>query len=282
MTTNPTLDLDLGIGWRPEIALTIDRRPDLGFVEVIAEHINPDRTIPDALANLLSRDVRIIPHGISLSLGGADPLDLRRVKHLARVAKRLNAPLVSEHIAFVCAGGVEAGHLLPVSRTRAQVDVLVDNVKRTQDLLPVPLALENIAAYFEWPDAEMAEGEFVHEILDRTGAMLLLDASNVHANARNLKTSASAILDAMPLDRIAYLHVGGGVEGEDGFYHDTHAHAVSRESLEIVEAVASRVVIPGTMVERDENFPPPAEINAELDALAAAWNAGKRGSKVPS
>jgi uncharacterized protein len=272
MTTN--VKLGLGIGWRPEIALTIDRRPDLGFVEVIAESIDPDRATPGALANLLSRDVRVTPHGISLSLGGADPLDLSRVKHLARVARLLQAPLVSEHIAFVRAGGVEAGHLLPVARTRAQLDVLVDNVKRAQDLLPVPLALENIAAYFQWPDAEMSEGEFVHEILDRTGARLLLDASNVHANARNFKTSVNAILDAMPIDRIAYVHVGGGVEGEDGLYHDTHAHAVSRESLEIVEAIASRVVIPGAMIERDENFPPPREINAELDALSSAWKRG--------
>ena len=173
-----SIQLGLGIGWRPEIALAIDRRSDLGFVEVIAESIDPRAGIPQPLAVLRSQGVRIVPHGIRLSLGGAEPLDMKRVKRLANVARVLGAPLVSEHIAFVRAGGVEAGHLLPIARTRASLDVLIDNVKRAQDLLPVPLALENISALFEWPDAEMSEADFVGEALERTGALLLLDIAS--------------------------------------------------------------------------------------------------------
>ena len=262
------VELGLGIGWRAQIARMIERRTDLGFVEVVAENADPQRP-PAAFEQLLSRGVRIVPHGISLSLGGAEPLDSARVKRLADVARLLDAPLVSEHIAFVRAGGIEAGHLLPIPRTKASLNVLVENVKRAQDLLPVPLALENTSARFAWPGEQMNEAEFVREALDRTGALMLLDLSNVHANARNLGGDPVAFLDELPLDRLAYVHVGGGEERE-GIYHDTHAHPVSRESLALIEQLAQLAPIPGYMIERDDSFPPAEELNAELDALRAA------------
>ncbi len=263
----------LGIGWRAPIALMIERRSDLGFVEVIAEHVEPALGVPQPLANLQSRGVRVVPHGISLSLGGAERLDRARVKHLASVAKLLDAPLVSEHIAFVRAGGVEAGHLLPIARTRASLDVLVENVRIAQDLLPVPLALENISALFEWPGAEMSEAEFLAEAFDRTDALMLLDLANVHANAKNLGGDPMALLEALPLDRLAYVHIGGGEE-RDGVYHDTHAHAVPAEAILLVEELAGRVNPPGFMLERDEDFPGDAEMNRELDRIAAAVKRG--------
>ncbi len=111
-----------------------------------------------------------MPHGISLSLGGAERPDPARLEALARLAVRFLAPMVSEHIAFVRAGGVETGHLLPLPRTRDALDVLVANVCEAQSALPVPLALENIAALVEWPEAEMDEAQFLTELLERTGA----------------------------------------------------------------------------------------------------------------
>ncbi|MBC8105632.1 MAG: DUF692 domain-containing protein [Anaerolineae bacterium] len=271
--------LGLGIGWRAPIALMIERRReqrgDLGFIEVIAESIDPNKAVPQAIANLQSRGVRVVPHGITLSLGGAEPLDRARVKRLAAIAKHLNAPIVSEHIAFVRAGGLEAGHLLPIARTRASLDVLVDNVKIAQDLLPVPLALENISALFDWPGAEMSEAEFLASVFDRTGALMLLDLANVHATAKNLGGDSVALLDALPLNRLAYVHVGGGEE-RDGIYHDTHAHAVPAEAFALVEELASRADVPGFMLERDEDFPSDNETNADLDAIVAAVNRGAR------
>lgn len=275
---NQALKLGLGIGWRPPIALLIDRRRDLGFIEVIAETIDPTLEVPQAIANLQSRGVRVVPHGITLSLGGAEPLDRARVKRLAAVAKHLNAPLISEHIAFVRAGGLEAGHLLPIARTRASLDVLIENVKIAQDLLPVPLALENISALFDWPGAEMSEAEFLATVFDRTGALMLLDLANVHANAKNLGGDPTALLDSLPLHRLAYVHVGGGEE-RNGVYHDTHAHPVPAEAFALVEELASRTNVLGFMLERDEDFPSDAETNHELDAIASAV---KRGSQKRS
>ena len=146
----------LGIGWRPEVSGIIAQLDGLAFCEVIAESVGNE--IPPHLGSL---GVPVIPHGISLSLGGAEAVDQARIDHLARASQLLGAPLASEHIAFVRAGGIEAGHLLPLPRTYEAVDALVRNITRTQDGLPVPFAVENVAALFDWPDDELTEGEFL-------------------------------------------------------------------------------------------------------------------------
>jgi uncharacterized protein (UPF0276 family) len=261
--------LGRGGGWRTELALAIDRRRDLGFVEMIAEDLDPRRPVPAPIERLRERGVAIVPHGVSLSLGGADPPDADRLVHLARLAERLAAPLVSEHVAFVRGGGRETGHLLPLPRTREALDVVVDNVRAARSALPVPLALENVAALFEWPDGEMDEATFLAELLERADVLLLLDMENVYANARNHGYDPRTFLDRLPLGRIAYVHIAGGVE-RDGLYHDTHAHPVPVAVLDLLEAVCARAAVPGVMLERDDRFPSDAVLNAELDAIAAA------------
>ena len=211
----------------------------------------------------------VVPHGIRLSLGSAEPVDPARVAHLAHAARSLAAPFVSEHIAFVRAGGVEAGHLLPVPRTREALDAIVANVARTQAELGVPLALEPIAALVEWPDPELTEAQFLTELLDRTNALLLLDLANVYANARNRGEEPTALLDALPLERVAYVHVAGGAE-HDGLYHDTHTDPTPPAVLELVRELCARHRPPALMLERDGQYPPTAELRAELDAIAAA------------
>ena len=259
----------VGIGWRAEIAGFVAGLPGLRFAEVVAESVHGHGDLPAGLTDLLDRGVALVPHGVRLSLGGAEPVEPDRVTHLADVATRLGAPLVSEHIAFVRAGGVEAGHLLPLPRSREAVDAVVANVRRTQAELPVPIALEPIAALFDWPDDELTEAAFLVEILDRTGALLLLDIANVYANARNHGTDPLELLDALPLDRVAYVHVAGGAEHQ-GLYHDTHTDAVPPAVLDLVAELCARHRPPGLMLERDGDYPPAAELRVELDAIAKA------------
>jgi hypothetical protein len=269
------LRLGAGIGWRPQIADVIAGLDDLGFVEVIAEGVAAAGPLPAPLAQLMARGIRVIPHGLRLSLGGADRPDRRRIAHLAAAAAKLDAPLVSEHVAFVRAGGAEAGHLMPVPRTWEAVDIVAENVRLAQQQLPVPLALEHVAALVEWPEAEMDEAAFLTEILDRTGALLLLDVANLYGNARNHHYDPLAFLDRVPLERIAYVHVAGGTE-RDGVYHDTHTHPVALGVLELLEELCARASPPGVLLERDDDFPPGAQIVAELEQIQAAVGRGTR------
>jgi len=272
--------LGTGIGWRPEIADAVERMPGIDWVEAVAENVCPGH-LPESLRRLRARGVTVVPHGVSLGLGGADRPDEHRLTALAERAEALGAPLVTEHIAFVRAGGpltasppLEAGHLLPVPRTRDALDVLCENVRIAQDALPVPLAVENIAALISWPGEEMTEGQFLYELADRTGVRLLIDVANLHTNHVNRGEDPAKALAELPLEAIAYVHVAGGFE-RDGVWHDSHAHPVPQPVLDILTDLAARVSPPGVLLERDENFPEPAVLEGELQAIRGAVEKGR-------
>ncbi|PIM69895.1 endonuclease [Streptomyces sp. JV178] len=283
--------LGTGIGWRPEIADAVERMAGsaggVDWVEVVAENVCPGH-LPESLLRLRERGVTVVPHGVSLGLGGADRPDEERLRNLAERAEALGAPLVTEHIAFVRAGGaltasprLEAGHLLPVPRTRDALDVLCENVRIAQDALPVPLALENIAALINWPGEEMTEGQFLYDLVDRTGVRLLIDVANLHTNHVNRGEDPAKALDELPVEAIAYVHVAGGFE-RDGVWHDSHAHPVPRQVLDVLAELASRVAPPGVLLERDENFPEPAELERELDAIRGVMKTAGVQSAAPT
>ncbi|MEV7413791.1 DUF692 domain-containing protein [Streptomyces sp. NPDC089919] len=278
--------LGVGIGWRPEIAAAVERLPGLDWVEVVAENLCAGH-LPESLVRLRDRGVTVVPHGVSLGLGGADRPAAGKLADLAERALALGAPLVSEHIAFVRAGGaltasaqLEAGHLLPVPRTRDALAVLCENVRIAQDALPVPLALENIAALFSWPGDELTEGQFLSELVERTGVRLLIDVANLHTNRVNRGEDPLAVLDALPVEALAYVHVAGGL-ARGGVWHDTHAHPVPPEVLELLTELRSRVDPPGVLLERDDDFPPEPELAAELTAVRTALAAGAT-ARVPA
>lgn len=271
--------LGTGIGWRPEIAEAVERMPGIDWVEAVAENLCPGH-LPASLLRLRERGVTVVPHGVGLGLGGAERPDEERLTALAERAGALGSPLVTEHIAFVRAGGpltasdrLEAGHLLPVPRTWEALEVLCENVRIAQQSLPVPLAVENIAALFAWPGEEMSEGQFLYELADRTGVRLLIDVANLHTNHVNRGEDPAKALAELPLEAIAYVHVAGGFE-RDGVWHDSHAHPVPRPVLDILTDLASRVTPPGVLLERDENFPAPQELEGELRAIRGALTKG--------
>ncbi|MGW8797607.1 DUF692 domain-containing protein [Streptomyces sp. NPDC055775] len=272
------MELGIGIGWRPEIADAVEALPGIDWVEAVAENLCTDH-LPDSLVRLRARGVTVVPHGVSLGLGGADRPDPARLADLAARAVLLDAPLVTEHIAFVRAGGprtasprLEAGHLLPVPRTWEALDVLCENVRIAQDSLPVPLALENIAALISWPGEELTEGQFLAELVERTGVRLLIDVANLHTNHVNRGEDPAKALDELPVEAIAYVHVAGGVE-KDGVWHDTHAHPVTRPVLDVLAELRSRIAPPGVLLERDDDFPPAEELAGELTAVRATLEA---------
>ncbi|WP_328718721.1 DUF692 family protein [Streptomyces sp. NBC_00247] len=273
--------LGIGIGWRPEIADAVEALEGVEWVEAVAENLCADH-LPESLVRLRERGVTVVPHGVALGLGGAERPDPRRLADLAARVELLGAPLVTEHIAFVRAGGpaggapaLEAGHLLPVPRTWDALDVLCENVRIAQDSLPVPLALENIAALVGWPDEELTEGQFLAELVARTGVRLLIDVANLHTNHVNRGEDPATALDELPAEAIAYVHVAGGVE-KDGVWHDTHAHPVTAPVLEVLTELRSRVDPPGVLLERDEDFPPAEELAGELAMIRKTLEAARR------
>lgn len=266
----------IGLGYRPELALYIERREDLGFVEILAEDYHSPSCVPDALKTLAQRGVEIIVHCTSLNLGGTEPVDLKMVKHIDALARYFESPFVSDHVAFVRAGGLESGHLLPVPRNQVALDLLTRNVAQAKEHLSVPLVLENIATTFEWPASmqQMDEADFLTELLRRTDCQFLLDVSNLFANSFNHKFDAVDYLKRLPLERLAYVHMAGGTF-KQGLYHDTHCHPLREQSLDLLASLCQLVVPPRVMLERDDSFPPVTELTAELDAIATVCAAAR-------
>lgn len=256
----------LGIGWRPEIALAIERRTDLEFVEVLFENLH-DGIIPSALGRLRERGIEVIPHAISMSLGGAERPNIKRLQRFNSLAEALDAPFVSEHIAFVRADGKESGHLLPVPRTKNALKVVIENILIAREHLTVPLVLENIATLCDWKNSEMDEAEFISEIINATGCALLLDVANLYANSVNHGFDSVDFIKRLPLEKIAYVHTAGGLV-RDGIYHDTHAHPVSTGVHDVLKFLMTVATPPRVMLERDDNFPDEPTLNSELNTIA--------------
>jgi uncharacterized protein len=268
--TTPT-----GILWREVSDHLIDQVPEVGCIEVMFEDLCDLDRLPPTLARLKAAGIPFIVHGATLSLGSAEPVNPSRIDEMARVVDMVNPPLVSEHIAFVRAGGLDAWHLMPLPRLADAIEIYADNLARVRERIDRPFALENIAYLFEWPDGEMDEAAFITELLRHTGAGLLLDVENVRVNAHNYGFSAIEFIDALPLERVAYVHVAGG-EFRDGFARDTHSERVSAETYRLLGELAARMDIPYVIMERDDNFPSAAEFSAEMRTIKAAIEGGLR------
>lgn len=277
-----------GLGLRPELAADVLARPgSVDWVEVVAEAcFSQPQARREAMA--MAELVPVVPHGVKLSLGSADGVDVERARRLGELTRALRAPVVSEHVAFVRGGEREIGHLTALPRTRAAVGVVARNVARARRELPdVPLLLENVAwTVRPWGDG-MGEADFHAEVAAATGCDLLLDLGNLHANARNEGLDPLVELLRWPLERVAMVHVAGCVT-EDGFVVDTHAHPVPDAVFALLEALVARRGPVPVLLERDANFPPFAELEAEvararaIDAEAAARpRAGGSAARAP-
>jgi len=258
----------LGIGWRPELAWMIHKRKDIGFVEILAEDFSSENRPLEPIRQLINRGVEVIVHGTTLNLGGSEVPSREQLAHLNRLAQRHKSPLVSEHLAFVKAGGLESGHLLPIQRTEENLEIVVENILITQNALSVPLAIENIATLFEWPDNQMDEATFIAEIVSRTGVSLLLDVANLFANATNHHFDVDSYLKKLPFEKLAYVHVAGGIF-KGSLYHDTHCHSIKNPVLNLLRQVCLMAGSPRVLLERDGIFPADLEqeLNHELDVI---------------
>ena len=144
--------------------------------------------------------------------------------------------------------------------------MLTANIRAAQAELPVPLALENIAALVSWPDDELTEADFLTELVERTGALLLLDVANLYTAQVNFGLDPVATLDRLPLCRVAYVHVAGGVCATASGTTPTPTRS-ARTILDVLAALAARTAPPGVLLERDDAYPSDAELAAELASI---------------
>jgi uncharacterized protein (UPF0276 family) len=270
--------LGVGLGYRePYRGNIFLHQGEVDFLEIVADHYLDVSSAKERELELLAAHFTLIPHGLNLSLGSAEGLDLAYLRKLAALVRRLDPPWWSEHIAFTRAGGMEIGHLTPLPYTREALNALARNVALVRQYVDAPLILENVAALFVLPVAEMDEAAFVAEAVERADCGLLLDATNLHANAVNHGFDALAYLARLPLDRVVQLHYVGG-HWRQGVLIDSHSRPTPPDVWALLDAVVARALVKGAVLERDDNLPP---FDALLEELDVARGIGRRHGRWP-
>ena len=220
----------------------------------------------DKLETLASRHP-LSCHGLSLSLGGPDPLDIDFLRKTRDFLDRHKAALYSEHLSY-CAADGHLYDLLPLPFTEEAVHHVADRIRTVQDVLGRRIAIENVS-YYAAPFQSLAEVDFVNAVLAEADCDLLLDVNNVYVNAINHRYDARAYIDAMPTARIASVHIAGHYDEADDLKIDTHGTAVKDDVWALLGfAYATHGVRP-TLLERDFNFPPLPVLLDEVERIRA-------------
>ena len=237
------------------------------FVEVISENYMVGGGKPLRILETVRRDLPVILHGVSLSVGSADGLDEDYLTKLKRLADRIEPLWMSDHLCWTRSSAHNSHDLLPLPLTAEALDVVCDNLSRAQDALGRALLLENPSSYVTFPQDELAEWEFLSVIAQRTGCYLLLDVNNIVVSAHNHGFSADDYLAGLPLDRVRQIHLAGHTPGPIAI--DTHDRLVPDAVWDLYAKATTRTGPVATMIERDGNIPPLADLLVELDSARA-------------
>ena len=258
-----------GIGLRaPHVDEILVTRPGLGWLEVHAENYM-DGGPALAMLEALRQDYPLSLHGVGLSLGSAEGLNLEHLARLHALADRLAPCLVSEHLAWSLSGGVYLNHLLPLPWTDETLVVVSDNVRRAQDRLGRRLLVENPSSYLRFLVSPIPEGEFMAELTRRTGCGVLCDVNNLVVSAANVGLEPLAYLDALPADAVDEIHLAGHAENDaDGVtvLIDDHGSRVRPAVWDLYEAALARFGSVPTLIEWDTDLPPLAVLQEEAAA----------------
>jgi uncharacterized protein (UPF0276 family) len=223
-----------------------------------------------AILQLVAERHPIVTHGLTMSLGGTDPLDEDYLRDVAAFVREVRSPWHSDHMCFGSAGGLSLHDLLPVAFKRSSVRRIADRIRRARDVLGVPLAIENVSFYWQPGAPELGEAEFLSEVCDAADCGLMLDVNNAYVNSVNLGFDVDAWMAAAPLDRVVQMHVAGHewfAVGEDGVGEhldagapgamiiDTHGADVTDPVLALLGRVLERTGPVPVLLERDQNVP---------------------------
>ncbi|MDD4913941.1 MAG: DUF692 domain-containing protein [Methylococcales bacterium] len=208
-----------------------------------------------------------ICHGLSLSIGSSDPLDENFIRDLKGFMAEHGIRFYSEHLSY-CSHQGHLYDLMPMPFTEEAVKHTAQRIRRVQDILEQKIAIENIS-YYAAPGQEMSETEFFNAVVTEADCDVLLDINNIYVNSINHGYDAESFLQAIPAQRISYAHIAGHyVEAED-FLIDTHGASVVDPVWNLLHKAYRLYGVFPTLLERDFNIPPLAELFREVATIAA-------------
>jgi uncharacterized protein (UPF0276 family) len=256
--------LGFGLGLRTEhFESVLTEHPPVDWFEIISENFMVAGGKPRYYLDAIRQQYPLAMHGVSLSIGSTDPLDLDYLRALKRLMHEIEPAWVSDHLCWTGADGVNSHDLLPLPYCETAIAHVVSRVQQVQELLGREILLENLSSYVEYAASTMPEWEFVAEIARRSGCRLLLDVNNIEVSARNHGFAPEDYLAGLPGDRIWQIHLAGHSDYGD-YVIDTHDHDVPTPVWSLYEAAIRRFGPISTMIERDADIPPLADLVTEL------------------
>ena len=244
-----------GLGLRREMLddILTAKPAIIDFFEVAPENWIPFGGRLQRKFSQLTEQHRFICHGLSLSIGSPDPLDVIFIRQVKQFLKQHNISLYSEHLSY-CSGSGHLYDLMPIPFTQEAVHYVAKRIRQVQDILEQPLILENVS-YYAAPGRQMSEQEFTLAVLQEADCQLLLDVNNIYVNSVNHGYSAEQFLRAMPSSRIAYYHIAGHFKEADDLLIDTHGAAVADPVWQLLQMAYQQHGVKPTLLERDFNIP---------------------------
>ena len=290
----PVTGIGIGLRWEFLGELLERMPPSIDFLEISPEnYVRRGGYYPAALGSLRA-GYPVLTHGLTMSIGGTDPLDEGYLRELGSFVSDLGSPWHSDHLCFGAAGGRVLHDLLPIAFTRAAVVRVAERIKRARDVLRVPLAIENISFYLHPGKQEIPEAEFLRLVCEAADCGLMLDVNNAFVNATNFGFDIDEWMRTVPLERVVQMHVAGGEwfdedgtpaasrghgqhQGEEGggrVLIDTHGADGPDPVLTVFERVVAKTGPVAVVLERDQAIPPLDGLLAELARIRAAYDRG--------
>lgn len=264
--------LGYGLGLRtPYYSEILERHPAVDWFEIISENYLVDGGKALYYLDAIGERYPLVMHGVSLSIGGPHALDRDYLQRLRQLAERVQPAWISDHLCWSRGSAHQLHDLLPLPYTEESLEHVAARVRQVQDVLERPLVLENVSSYVRTASADFSEWQFLAALSELSGCELLLDVNNVYVSARNHDFDPWTFISSLPANRIRQLHLAG--HSDCGSYLiDTHDQPVSDPVWQLYQRTLQHLGPVATLLERDDHFPPLAELLAELDrarALAA-------------
>ncbi|VAW82200.1 Uncharacterized protein conserved in bacteria, NMA0228-like [hydrothermal vent metagenome] len=256
--------LGFGLGLRTEHYQTvIENKPDVDWFEIISENYMVPGGKPLYHLDKIRADYPMVMHGVSLSIGSTDPLNMDYLKDLKQLIQRVEPHWISDHLCWTSVDHTNSHDLLPLPYNEETIDHIATRIRQVQDYLGQQILIENLSSYVTYNDSVMSEWEFLNEILRRADCLALLDINNIFVSAHNHQFDVMDYIKGIDSDRVMQFHLAGhSYNGE--MIIDTHDQDVCDPVWDLYTHALSHFGAVSTMIERDDNIPSFDELRAEL------------------
>ncbi len=260
-------NLGFGLGLRfPHYQYIMENKPNIDWFEIISEnYLCAHQGYIDYLVDL-RKDYQIVMHGVSLSIGSTDPINLSYLAKLKNLSKKIDAAWISDHLCFTGINGYNSHDLLPIPYTKEALNYLIPRINQVQDFMQQAFVFENASTYLEFASSDICEAEFINQLCQSTGCKILLDINNVYVNSYNHGFSAFDYIDQINEKNIVQYHLAGHSNQETHII-DTHDAMVADAVWQIFAYAIAKKGFRPTMIEWDDKIP---EFNLLLDELNKA------------